>query len=359
MTAPAAEISLPRGDELEALLQRWLAGEALLPLEQQGLVQRWQAQPEWAAAFGLSLDLLSARVQQQLDEARACYPHLQTLHHRLSDPSLRPLTLLWDLWLPLAMDLKTRWQSRQHPYVLGILGGQGSGKSTLVALLAEILTVWGLRVCCLSLDDLYLTYAERQQLQSHDPRLRWRGPPGTHDVALGCSVLQQLRQSQPVAVPRFDKSLHQGQGDRTPPQLCPAADLILFEGWFVGLRPIEPGCFDAPEITTESDRQFARDCNIRLAHYLPLWEALDSLLVLRPTDYHYSLHWRQQAEQRMIASGRTGLSDAAIAEFVQYFWRSLHPDLFLPPLLAQPGRVDWVVEIGQDHSLKRIFRPSL
>ncbi|NOU04542.1 MAG: adenylyl-sulfate kinase, partial [Novosphingobium sp.] len=49
-------------------------------------------------------------------------------------------------------------------FVLGICGAQGSGKSTLAAALAQRLAAQGLRAATLSLDDLYLTRAERQAL---------------------------------------------------------------------------------------------------------------------------------------------------------------------------------------------------
>ena len=156
----------------------------------------------------------------------------------------------------------------------------------------------------ISLDDLYKPYAERQQLKAEDPRLIRRGPPGTHDVALGLQVLQQLRQgASPVAIPRFDKSAFAGDGDRTTPEAVEGVDIILFEGWFVGAEPINPDCFDrAPDpIRTVEDKAFARDCNQRLKEYLPLWDCCDRLMVLSPVDYRLSQRWRLQAEHEAIS----------------------------------------------------------
>lgn len=271
-----------------------------------------------------------------------------------------PVELLRQFWMPLAQQI-LQWR-QQNPLILGILGGQGTGKSSLAAILAQILAELELQVCRLSIDDLYKSYADRLKLQQFDSRYRWRGPPGTHDVTLGLSVLQQLRQvssQHPVALPRFDKSLHNGAGDRTAPERVTAADVVIFEGWFVGFRPIDPVLFDhAPApILTDSDRAFARDINQALADYVPLWAELDRLIVLKPIDYRLSLQWRKEAEHMMKASGKAGMRDAEVEAFVQYFWRSLHPDLFMPPLLANPQRVDWVIEINADRLPISIYCP--
>jgi D-glycerate 3-kinase len=261
-----------------------------------------------------------------------------------------PPELLQNFWLPLARQL-VEWHDRADGTLIqGILGGQGTGKTTLAAILTRILNHLGLQVCQISLDDLYKTYADRQQLIQVDPRLRWRGPPGTHDIALGLEVLYQLKQKRPAQVPRFDKSAWGGNGDRTTPELVTHVDIVLFEGWFVGVRPIDAAAFDhaPPPINTEVDRAFAQEMNARLTDYLPLWNMLDRLIVLLPTDYRLSQAWRKQAEQRMIAAGQSGMAADQVDEFVEYFWRSLHPDLFITPFLHN-DQADWVVEISPDH----------
>ncbi len=178
-------------------------------------------------------------------------------------------------------------------------------------------------------------------------------PPGTHDVDLGINLFDQvLRCENPVYVPRFDKSAYQGAGDRTTPQIINnQVDIILFEGWFVGVQPISPDVFNTapPPIITDEDRQFARDMNHRLPEYLPLWKKLDSLILLYPTDYRCSLEWRKQAERQMIALGKSGMTEWEIEEFVDYFWRSLHPELFIKPLVKS-DTIDLVIEIHADHS---------
>ncbi|MEH2324242.1 MAG: glycerate kinase [Nostoc sp.] len=268
------------------------------------------------------------------------------------------LQILWDLWLPLGIKLASQRQQLERPLIQGILGGQGTGKTTMSKVLSLILEQLGYRTVSLSLDDLYKTYSDRLVLTQQDPRLIWRGPPGTHDVDLGLNVLDQIRQSQsPVMLPRFDKSAFGGAGDRTNPEMVTDVDIVLFEGWFVGVRPINTDIFETapPPIITDEDKAFARHINHSLYNYLPLWERLDSLIVLYPTDYRCSLEWRKQAEQQMIAEGKSGMSNAEIEQFVNYFWRSLHPELFIKPLVKDATVVDMVIEIHADHSFGEVY----
>lgn len=291
------------------------------------------------------------------------FPAFQAFFQQTWAQSTVPLGLLWHFWLPFGLQIAEMQQSFGRPVVQGILGGQGTGKTTLTQALTLILHQLGLTSIGLSIDDLYKTYTDRQQLQQEDPRLVWRGPPGTHDVDLGISVLDQIVQPTPgqlISLPRFDKSLHGGAGDRIAPEIVPPADVVLFEGWFVGARPIDPQAFEtAPDpIRTAGDRQFARDNNQRLRAYEPLWDRLDHLLVLLPEDYRLSKQWRQEAEQRMKAGGKAGMSDAEIAQFVDYFWIALHPELFIEPLAQDPTRTDLVVEIDAQHRPSRMYRPG-
>jgi D-glycerate 3-kinase len=279
-----------------------------------------------------------------------CQSHLQ-----MSTETM--LRVLWDLWLPLAMKIAASQESLGRPFIQGILGGQGTGKTTLCHILSLILQQLKYNPLCLSIDDLYKTYSDRLTLQQQDPRLIWRGPPGTHDVDLGINLLDKILQGQsPVTVPRFDKSAFNGAGDRTTPDIVNNIDIVLFEGWFVGVIPINTQLFATapPPIITEKDRAFARDINATLYAYLPLWQRLDSLIAIVPSDYRYSLEWRKQAERKMTATGKSGMSDTQIEEFVNYFWRSLHPELFVHPLLKS-ANVDVVITVDTDHSCSKIY----
>jgi D-glycerate 3-kinase len=271
------------------------------------------------------------------------------------------LTTLWSFWLPLALELAQKKQEKGSNFIFGILGGQGTGKTTLTKILPLIWRYLNLSSVAISIDDLYKTYAERQALLKIDPRLIWRGPPGTHDVELGLATINQLQQGQTsVTIPRFDKSAYQGMGDRTNPEIVNSVEIIILEGWFVGVKPVDEKFLANPPfpIVSEEDKQFARDNNERLKEYLPLWEKLDYLMIFNPREYQYSLQWRKEAENQMIAQGKTGMTDEQIEEFVDYFWKALHPEIYLQPLISNPETTDLVVDINFQHGVEKVYRPN-
>jgi D-glycerate 3-kinase len=316
-----------------------------------------------AKAFGITPENVEQAIAARSHLLRGVYPAFSQLSQTTHLQPSQLLETLWNLWLPLALQIASYRQQQSSPLIQGILGGQGTGKTTLAAILTLILDQLGYRTLSLSLDDLYKTYSDRLILKQQDPRIIWRGPPGTHDIQLGLTLLDCLRQSNlstPIAVPRFDKSACGGAGDRQAPEVVQGADIVLFEGWFVGVRPINPTAFDTapPPIETAADQEFARDMNAQLQNYLPLWQKLDRLILLYPSDFRRSLEWRRQAEHQMIAAGKSGMTDTEIEEFVKYFWRSLHPELFIKPLTNYPSYVDLVIEINADHSAGAVYRPG-
>jgi D-glycerate 3-kinase len=347
-------------DRLEGLAQ----GKTLTTDQRTELSQWMLGDRYWSATFNWTLETIDAVIQDQTQLLIQIYPQIQRFWQEECQIPTSCLQTLWQVWMPLALQLAQAREQQDRPFIQGILGMQGAGKTTLTRVLQLILQQLGYSCCSLSLDDLYKTYAERQKLYAQDSRLQWRGPPGTHDVSLGLQILDQFRAGNSTAaiqIPRFDKSAFDGQGDRSGFESVPRADILLFEGWFVGAKPIDPKQFaQAPApICTAADREFAADMNRRLQDYLPLWERLDSLMVLNLTDYRLSKQWRQEAEHKAIATGHTGMSDAEIDQFVDYFWQALHPELFVKPLVTDEDGADLVITINADHAIESVYQPAL
>ena len=354
----------------------WGKGQAPSSCEWQNLID-WElsARPDryqQSTVWKIDLDCVRTTLSERAQILQALHCHEATLP--LPDAWPVHIELLWTFWLPFAQQINAQQKALGQPFIQGVLGGQGTGKTTLTKGLSVILQQMGQSAATLSLDDLYLPYSDRLTLQQADPRLIWRGPPGTHDIDLGIRTLSAVKSASPAAqvkLPQFDKSLHQGQGDRIESVSLPAPSILFLEGWFVGVAPLDDSLFvdfkaalPAP-IETSEDRQFARDMNCQLRRYQPLWMLLDSLAVMVPEDYRLSCEWRLQAERQMRSAGKESLSDREIVDFVTYFWKALHPELFILPIAQQAiqqernalsgrCRVNLVVEIGQRHHIKAL-----
>ena len=231
---------------------------------------------------------------------------------------------------PLAERIVGWAAGRAAPLVVGICGPQGSGKSTLAALTAEALAGRGLATAVLSIDDVYLTRAERLALaDAVHPLLATRGVPGTHDVALALSTLDALAGVGPTPLPRFDKAAD----DRAPradwPVFDAPADVVLLEGWCVGARPQPPVALVAPvnalERDEDPDGRWRAHVQAALAGpYAALFARLDRLVLLQAPDFHVVRAWRGEQEARLRARlndpGRT-MDEAALDRFVAHYER--------------------------------------
>ena len=245
-------------------------------------------------------------------------------------------------------------EARAAPrFTVGICGPQASGKSTLTAVVAHLLRDQGLAVAVLSLDDLYLTHAERQVLaRDVHPLLATRGVPGTHDVALGLAVLEGLAKPGETRLPRFDKAAD----DRRPPAAWEPVqgpvEVILFEGWCVGARPQPQAALARPvndlEREADPDGRWRAHANAALAGpYQALFGRLDRLVLLRAPSFETVLAWRQEQERKLRARlAREGadpsrvMRDAEVARFIAHYER-----LTRWILEEMPGRADVVIAL--------------
>ncbi len=278
------------------------------------------------------------------------------------DTDLSPL--LESVYLPLAA-----WIVRQksdNPLVLGINGAQGSGKSTLSALLQAILVSgFQQRVVGFSIDDIYKTRAEREQLaKTVHPLLITRGVPGTHEVALGIHTIEALKQAtakDEIPIPVFDKATD----DRKPMEAWPVwkgpVDIILFEGWCVGARPQPEAMLAEPvnelEAKEDPDGTWRRYVNDQLkGPYQNLFALLDRLIMLKVPDMAAVFRWRLEQERKLAELYRYSphqplklMDENQLRRFIQHYER-----LTRWMLEDLPPRADIVLYLNPAHQIHQV-----
>ena len=229
------------------------------------------------------------------------------------------------------------WCSRQieaspkRPVFIGINGPQGAGKSTLADVIVSALGELGSSGVAISVDDFYLTHAEQCALAerfSGNRCLAHRGYPGTHDVALGRATLDSLAARRTTRVPVYDKSAHQGRGDRAPENLfrtiAPPIDFVLLEGWMLGFRPVDPATL-ALDLRAPNDR---------LDAYAAWDERLDAFITLEANSLDDIVRWRIDAERTRRERGEGALSEEQARDYIERFLPAY--EAWLPGLRAHP-----------------------
>jgi D-glycerate 3-kinase len=273
----------------------------------------------------------------------------RALHTRIAD-SRR----VDDYYAPLGEWCAARVAARAggdaRAFVVGLQGPQGCGKSTLAAALAQALGDVGVRAVTVSIDDFYLTRREQQALAARhpgNPYLLHRGYPGTHDVALGLRQIETivaLRSGEPALVAVYDKSAHEGRGDRAPRsawrRVTGPVDLLIVEGWMLGFSPVD-------EATIEPA---LRAPNALLAAYAAWDRTLDAfvLLSLDPRDSLDTIvRWRVDSERARRDKGESALSDEDARDYIERFLSAYR--VYVPGLVARPPCEDALaIVIGED-----------
>jgi D-glycerate 3-kinase len=258
-------------------------------------------------------------------------------------------------WQPLATAIARKAVSKK-PLIVGINGAQGSGKSTVCSFLEDLLAARQLRAVTLSMDDLYLTHAERQALaQQVHPLFATRGVPGTHAVGLGMAIIEHIRAGRSFDIPRFDKATDdRSTGTET---ITGPVDVVLLEGWCVACRPeadeelLDP--VNDLERTEDPDGVWRAVVNLWLrGDYKVLFDQLDLLVMLKVDGFEAVAANRtlQEAKLRAANPAAPGLMDAAaLARFCQHYER-----LTRHMLADLPMRADYLFEIGPDQIPKKL-----
>ena len=241
--------------------------------------------------------------------------------------------------------VRRRLEDKHGLLVIGICGAQGSGKTTLAQWLVRQLASGGIAAAQASLDDFYLTRAERLGMANAiHPLFATRGVPGTHDVALALRTIAGLEQGEATPLPRFDKAQDDRAAQGEWPDAPAQCRVLVLEGWCLGAVPQPEPALVQPVNALEADedeqgiwRGHANACLAR--DYQRLYARLDALVMLAAPGFAVVHGWRMQQE-RGAAAGAHTMDEAGIARFIAHYQR-----LTEWILAEMPARADLVVQL--------------
>ena len=225
--------------------------------------------------------------------------------------------------------------NKNKPLIIGLAGGQGSGKTTISSILTLILKKYfKLNVCKISIDDFYKTRKDRKLLSKikHD-LLMTRGAPGTHDINLLLNFFKKIKSKnfRSLKTPTFDKAIDDRRSKTLWQKIKTKPDVIIFEGWCVGARAQTSSQLKKPinslEKVYDQDAKWRYYVNSQLkTKYKTLFKQLDGLLYLKAKNFNLLKEWRLKQERKLWLQTRNKknlkiMNSGDVIKFMQTYQR--------------------------------------
>ena len=278
----------------------------------------------------------------------------------MSEPFRDKLGQLNKFYLPICKTIKEDYLKKKQTKIIGLTGGQGTGKSTISNIFKIILKeAYGLETVIFSIDDFYKTLNERKIMSKNkSPLFLTRGVPGTHDTQMLFSCIKNFKNKNfnKFIIPKFDKSID----DRSPKKkwlkVKKKPNIVIFEGWCVGVSAQKKKDLIIPinklEKHGDDKKIWRQQVNLELKkNYKKIFDLIDMLIFLKVPSFKYVFKWRllQERKLRITSKGKKTMTDNEIKNFIMYYER-----LTKHMLKILPKTADAVISIDSKHRLKSI-----
>ena len=278
----------------------------------------------------------------------------------MSEPFRNKLSQLKKFYLPISKMIKEEYFKKKQTKIIGLAGGQGTGKSTISNILKIILKeAYELETVIFSIDDFYKTLKERNLIAKKiSPLFITRGVPGTHDIKMLYNCIKNLKKNnfRKFAIQKFDKSTD----DRLPKikwqKVKKKPNIVIFEGWCVGAKAQKNKDLIIPLNKLEKQDDYKKiwrqKVNLELKkNYKRIFDLIDKLIFLKVPNFKYVFKWRllQEKKLRITSKGNKTMTDKQVKRFIMYYER-----LTKHMLKVLPKTAETVINIDDKHRLKSI-----
>jgi D-glycerate 3-kinase len=225
--------------------------------------------------------------------------------------------------------------NKKKTLIIGLAGGQGSGKTTISSILSIILKKYfKLNVFIVSIDDFYKTRKDRKLLSKNKHSLLMtRGVPGTHDIDLMLKFFKKVKSKKfkILEIPKFNKAIDDRYKKSLWCKLKLKPDVVIFEGWCVGAKAQTHKQLKKPinslEKVYDKDIKWRTHVNDQLkTKYKKLFSQLDELLYLKAKNFNLLREWREKQERKLWLQTKNKknlkiMSSGDIINFMQTYQR--------------------------------------
>ena len=253
--------------------------------------------------------------------------------------------------------------NKKKPLIIGLAGGQGSGKTTISSILTLILQKYfKLNVFKFSIDDFYKTRKDRKLLSKNKHSLLMtRGVPGTHDIDLILNFFKKIKGKnfKSLQIPTFNKAID----DRYPKNLWlkikSKPDVVIFEGWCVGAKAQTSTQLKKPinslERVYDQDAKWRSYVNNQLKiKYRKLFKQLDELLYLKADNFDLLRKWRLKQERKLWVQTKRKknlkiMSSRDVINFMQTYQR-ITQQMFKDAIKSSSV----IINLNSNHQIEKI-----
>ena len=253
--------------------------------------------------------------------------------------------------------------NHKKPFIIGLAGGQGTGKTTTSSILKIILEKYfKLNVFKISIDDFYKTRKERVLLSKKiHPMLLTRGVPGTHDINMMLNFFKKIKSKKfkSLQLPNFNKAIDDRFAKKYWYNIKKRPDVIIFEGWCVGAKPEKNAtlnkAINSMEKKKDQKKIWRKYVNQQLKlKYNDLYSQLNCLIYLKAKNFSLLQKWRLKQENKLwLKSKKTSkhkiMNKEDVISFMQTYQR-ITENMFR----KMTKHASILVNLGSDHQIKSI-----
>ena len=269
--------------------------------------------------------------------------------------------MLKSFLIPACFWISSKAKSK-NPFFLGLVGGQGTGKTTTSSILEIILKKYfNLSVFKISIDDFYKTRKDRLNLSKKiHPLLMTRGVPGTHDINIMLDFFKKSksRKFKPFKLPKFNKAIDDRCKKNQWYTLNKRPDVIIFEGWCVGAKAEKNSTLkksiNSMEKSKDTKLIWRKYVNNELkSKYKKLYDQLDCLIYLKAQSFSLLQKWRLIQEKKLWLKNKNKktknkiMTKEDVLSFMQTYQRVTQNMFKFAPKYASI-----IFNLNSDHQIK-------
>ena len=304
---------------------------------------------------------------QSIDEcyrklSRDCFKFIRSQEIK-KDKFINKAKMVKYFLIPICFWIAKKAKNRK-PFIVGLSGGQGTGKTTISSIMSIILKKYfKLNIFKISIDDFYKTRKERFLLSKKIHNLlKTRGVPGTHDTNIILDFLNKVKHKnfKPLKLPKFNKAADDRFKKELWYSINKRPDVIIFEGWCIGARPQKnyqlKKHINSVEKLNDQNLIWRKYVNYQLKkNYRKLFNQLNCLLYLKAKNFNLLQKWRLKQERKLLTFSREYknlkiMNKKEVINFMKTYER-ITQNMFKDA----PKYASIILNLNSNHQIKSVF----